>query len=65
MSETWEAGDLKVLTHHEGAGKFGYVVVSVDDDKSGPARGHGFSSEAAARAAAQAAIDRLIGTGRA
>jgi hypothetical protein len=65
MSDTWEAADLKVLTHPEGGGKFGYVVVSVDDDKSGPARGHGFSSEVAARAAAEAAINRLIGTGRA
>ena len=65
MSDTWEAGGLKVRTHPEGGGKFGYVVVSADNDEFGPARGHGFSSEAAARTAAQAAIDRLIGAGRA
>jgi hypothetical protein len=65
MSDTWEAGDLKLRSHPEGGGTFGYVVVSADNDEFRVARGHGSSSEAAARKAGRAAIDRLIGTGRA
>jgi hypothetical protein len=64
MEDTWKANELKVRTFAEGAGKFGYEVMSVDGEGLIPAAGYGFSSDAAARKAGQAAVDRLVGTRR-